>query len=109
VTYRRALRTLAEHLGCEPTEEAVYGRRRAEDPSEYASRMLRATGTQLLLVDDGYPPADVATSCDELGELAGCEARPVLRIERVADAVGSAPLEAVTERLPRRARAVTSP
>lgn len=34
-----------------------------------------------MLVDDGYPPAEVATSWDEMGELAGCEARPVLRLE----------------------------
>src|SRR5205807_3610777 len=27
VTYRRAIRLLASHLGCEPTEQAVYARR----------------------------------------------------------------------------------
>ena len=36
-------------------------------------------------MDDGYPPPGEGTSWDELGELANCSARPVLRIERVAE------------------------
>jgi len=72
---------LAGHLGCEPTEQAVYERRLASDPAEYASSFLRATNTELLLVDDGYPPTDVGTTWDEMGELAGCRALPVLRLE----------------------------
>jgi uncharacterized protein len=93
VTYRRALRELADFFGCEATESAVYEHRLATDPAEYASGLLRATGTELLLVDDGYPPADEGTSWDELGELARCEARPVMRIERVAEEVGVTGLE----------------
>ena len=38
-----------------------------------------------LFVDDGYPPPGTGTSWDELGELAGCEARPIMRIERVVE------------------------
>jgi len=85
VTYQRAIEVLAAHLGCEPTERAVYERRLATDPAAYASSMLGAGGPELLLVDDGYPPADVSVGWEELGELAGCPSRPVLRIERVAD------------------------
>jgi uncharacterized protein len=81
VTYGRAIRALAEFLGCERTEQAVYEHRLASDPAEYASSFLGATNTELLLVDDGYPPAGVGTSWDELGELAGCRALPVLRLE----------------------------
>lgn len=81
VTYRRAMRALAEFLRCDPTEQAVYEHRLAADPAEYASSFLRATNTELLLVDDGYPPAEVGTSWDELGELAGCRALPILRLE----------------------------
>ncbi len=55
------------------------------DPAEYASLLLRATGSEWLLVDDGFPPLAESTSWDELGELAGCRARPVLRIERVIE------------------------
>jgi hypothetical protein len=86
VTYQRAIRVLADHLGCEPTEQAVYERRLATDPDEYASLMLRGTGVEMLLIDDGFPPADVAVDWRGLGELAGCPSRPVLRIERVAEA-----------------------
>ena len=80
------MRELAELFECEQTEEAVYEYRVSTDPAQYASRLLRATGTELLLVDDGYPPPGEGTTWDELGELAGCEARPILRIERVAEA-----------------------
>ena len=95
VTYQRAVRVLAQRLDCEPTERALYERRVATDPMEYASAMLRATGTELMLVDDGYPPADVGTSWQELGELAGCPSRPVLRIERVAEEAAGDALDAV--------------
>jgi predicted TIM-barrel fold metal-dependent hydrolase len=88
VTYRRAMRELGSFLECEPTEAAVYERRLATDPAEYASVLLRATGTEVLLVDDGYPPPGEGTSWDELGELAACEARPVMRIERVHEETG---------------------
>ena len=40
-------------------------------------------------MDDGFPPPGEGTSWRELGELAGCEARPVLRIERIADEAGA--------------------
>jgi hypothetical protein len=85
LTYRRAIRELAELFGVTATEDAVYEHRAGSDPAEYASRLLRATGTEWLLVDDGFPPAAESTSWDELGELAGCAARPVLRIERLGD------------------------
>jgi uncharacterized protein len=88
LTYRRAIRELAGFFGCEPTEAAVYEHRLATDFSEYASSLLRATGTEMLLVDDGFPPPGTGVEWEELGELAGCEARPVLRIERVAEVGG---------------------
>jgi uncharacterized protein len=81
ITYRRAVRVLAGQLGCEPDEVAVYERRLATDPADYASSLLRATNTEILLVDDGFPPTEVGTSWQELGELAGCRALPVLCLE----------------------------
>jgi uncharacterized protein len=86
--YQRAIPLLAGQLGCEATEAAVYEHRRSHDPSGYAAQLLRATGTELLLLDDGFPPPGVGTSCAQLGELAGCDARPVMRIERVAEEAG---------------------
>jgi uncharacterized protein len=88
LTYRRAIRELGDFLGCEPTEAAVYERRLAADPVEYTSALLQATGTEILLVDDGFPTPGTGVEWAELGKLAACEARPVLRIERVADAAG---------------------
>jgi uncharacterized protein len=94
VIYRRALGELAAFFGCEPAEAAVYEHRLSSRPDEYASALLNATNTELLLVDDGYPLPSEGTSWQELGELAGCEARPVMRIERVAEELGP---EAVRE------------
>ena len=92
LTYRRAVHELATFFGCEPTEEAVYRLRLATDPAEYASKLLRATNTDWLLVDVGFPP-EGSTTWDELGELGGCAARPVLRLEsldEVRDEVAAA-------------------
>ncbi len=95
VTYQRAIPLLAERLGCEATESAVYELRVSMDPAAYASLMLRATGTEMLFLDDGFPPAEDGTSLAELGALAACEARPVMRIERVAEQVGAQELDAI--------------
>jgi len=81
VTYRRAIVALAAHFGIDADERAVYEHRLGTDPVEYAAGLLRATNTEILLVDDGYPPEGEGTSRGELGELAGCRALPVLRLE----------------------------
>ena len=81
VTYRRAIRVIAAELGCAPDELAVYDRRLATDPGTYSGSLLRATNTELLLVDDGYPPPEASVGLHELGQLAGCHALPVLRLE----------------------------
>jgi predicted TIM-barrel fold metal-dependent hydrolase len=85
VTYRRAIQELADFFGCDHIEAAVYQHRLARDPADYAAALLRATGTDLLFVDDGFPPPGEATSLQELRELAGCDTRPVLRIESHAE------------------------
>jgi uncharacterized protein len=79
------MRELAGHLSCEPTEEAVHRHRLAADPEAYAASLLRATGTEWLLVDDGYPPPGEGWGWERMGELAACRARPIMRIERVAE------------------------
>jgi uncharacterized protein len=81
VTYRRAIGELAELFGVESTEDAVYARRLATEPREYARLLVGVTNTELLLLDDGYPPADVGLTWEELAEWAGVPARPVLRLE----------------------------
>ncbi len=94
VTYRRAIRELGEFFEVDPTEEGVFRHRLDSDQAEYISALLRATNTEALFIDDGYPPPGEGTNWDELGELAGCEARPVLRIERIVAEDGE---EAVPE------------
>jgi uncharacterized protein len=81
LTYRRAMRELAAFFGVEPTEEAVFAYRQSRDFDAYASSLLRATNTQWLLVDDGFPPTGTGIEWERLGELADCRALPVLRIE----------------------------
>jgi uncharacterized protein len=88
VTYRRALKELAAFHGCEPTERAVYEQRLEAEFDDYTSALLRATNTELLYVDDGYPPPGDGVEWPELGRLAGCESRPVMRIESVAERDG---------------------
>ena len=85
LTYRRAMRELASILGCEPGEDAVYAHRLATDSHEYSASLLRASNTEMLLVDDGYPCRSNRHGWQELGELASCQARPVMRIEQVAE------------------------
>jgi len=81
VTYRRAIAALAEFFGLDDDEHAVYAYRLDADPQEYARQLLAATNTELLLLDDGYPPTDVGTSWDEFAEWVGIPARPVYRLE----------------------------
>ena len=63
------------------TEDAVYAFRRSREFDAYATLLLRATNTEWLLVDDGFPPPGTGIEWKRLGELAGCRAAPVLRIE----------------------------
>jgi hypothetical protein len=81
LTYRRAMRELAAFFDVEPNEDAVYEHRLSRDFEEYASLLLRATNTEWLLVDDGFPPPGTGIEWERLGELAGCRSLPVLRIE----------------------------
>jgi hypothetical protein len=83
VTYRRVIAALADVMSCDPREEAVFERRLATDPREYAAWFVRASNAELVLVDDGYPPADVGIGWEELGRIADVPTRPVMRIERV--------------------------
>jgi hypothetical protein len=91
ITYRRAVREIADLFGIEPTEEAVYGHRLGMEPRDYARLLAGATNTELLLLDDGYPPVDVGTSWDELAGWVGVPGRPVFRLEShtLEDAVGA--------------------
>jgi len=47
--------------------------------------LLRATGTDWLLIDDGFPAPGEGEDWRRMGELAGCRSAPVMRIERVGE------------------------
>src|SRR5437763_2241244 len=85
LSYRNAMAELGAFFGVAAEEDAVYAFRSSSDREEYAARLLRATGTEILLVDDGFPSTDVGTTWQELGDLAGCPARPILRLETRGD------------------------
>ena len=79
------MRELGAFLGCEPGEDGVYAHRLAADFDDYSAALLRASATGLLLIDDGYPAPGEGYGWERMGALADCPARPVMRIERVAE------------------------
>jgi len=79
--YGRLMRTLADFLGCEQEEEAVFAARTERDGRELTGALLRAANVEALLLDTGFPPPEVVLPVPELGELGGCRAEPMLRLE----------------------------
>ena len=78
---KRALRALADDLGCVPTAEAVLERRAAAGPAA-ARRRFADGGIAALLVDTGYPAA--AMPLDEMRRALPCAVHEVFRIETCA-------------------------
>src|ERR687894_2714630 len=79
--YRRLIRALALFLGCEPTEDAVFAARTAREGKGLTAELLRAANIDTLLLDTGFPPPGEVLPVLELGELGGCRAEPMLRLE----------------------------
>jgi predicted TIM-barrel fold metal-dependent hydrolase len=79
--YRRLIRALAPFLGCESTEDAVFAARTAREGKGLTAELLRSANIDTLLVDTGFPPPEEVFPVPELGELGGCRAEPVLRLE----------------------------
>ena len=79
--YRRLIRMLAYFLGCEPEEEAVYSARTEKNGRELTGALLRAANVDTFLLDTGFPPPETLLQVAELGELGGCRAEPMLRLE----------------------------
>jgi predicted TIM-barrel fold metal-dependent hydrolase len=79
--YRRLIRKLTDFLGCEPEEEAVFAARAGKDGRDLAGALLRAANVDTLLLDTGFPPPESVLPVAELGELGGCRAEPMLRLE----------------------------
>ena len=81
IFYRRLIRTLADFLGCEPEEEAVFAARTGWDERGLTGALLRAANVDTLLLDTGFPPFEEVLPVAELSELGGCRAEPMLRLE----------------------------
>jgi uncharacterized protein len=79
--YRRLIRTMADFLGCEPEEEAVFAARTGREGRELTGALLRAANVDTLLLDTGFPPPEEVFPVPELGGLGGCRAEPMLRLE----------------------------
>lgn len=77
-------------LGLEPLApaEAYVARRQELGGLEASRRLMRAAGTDLLLVDTGFRSGQI-TGFAETGALAGCPAREVVRIEAVFEEVAA--------------------
>jgi uncharacterized protein len=79
--YRRLIRTLADFLGCEPEEEAVFVARSGRNGRELTGALLRAANVDTFLLDTGFPPPEAVFTVSELGEIGGCRTEPMLRLE----------------------------
>ena len=99
--YRRLIQALAPFLGCEPTEDAVFAARTAREGKGLTAELLRAAKIDSLLLDTGFPPPEVVFPVPELGELGGCQAEPMLRLEVLMESllIGHDTLDAAEEAL----------
>jgi predicted TIM-barrel fold metal-dependent hydrolase len=79
--YRRLIQTLAIFFDCEPEEEPVFAARSEMGGRELTAALLRAANVDTLLLDTGFPAPAEVLPVPELGELGGCRAEPVLRLE----------------------------
>jgi uncharacterized protein len=79
--YRRLIRSLAVFLGCEPEEETVFEARTGRDEQQLTGALLRAANVDTFLLDTGFPPPEEVFPVPELGEIGGCRAEPMLRLE----------------------------
>src|SRR5215207_11705954 len=79
--YGRLIRTLAGFLNCEPEEQAVFAARTGKEGRELTGALLGAANVDTLLLDTGFPPPEEVFPVPETGELGGCRAEPMLRLE----------------------------
>src|SRR5215212_895577 len=80
VFYMRMLRDVADLLGCEPTEAAVWAARAAAQPEAYIRQLFDASNFRALLIDTGYAsPSSYDTA--ELSALIGCPIATIIRLE----------------------------
>jgi uncharacterized protein len=85
-SYRRALRLLADELGCEPSEDEVLAARARTEQGEYANRLLQRSGTALLLLDHGFQVPQAMTAAEHR-EALRLPQRDIVRLEVLAESL----------------------
>jgi hypothetical protein len=84
VAYRGAVACLAAALDSEATEEAILAARGAADPGAYANRLLRQSGTGVLLLDHGFGGEAVFTAAEHRREIS-LPQHEIVRLETLAE------------------------
>jgi hypothetical protein len=81
VQYRWALRQLTSALGIPPDEDAFLAHRRSAEFTAYARRLVQDAHLAWLLLDEGYPPPELAYSSSEMERMLGVRVGRILRLE----------------------------
>jgi uncharacterized protein len=85
VQYRWALRQLTSALGVPPDEEVFLAHRREAEFTAYAHRLVQEAHLAWLLLDEGYPPPELAYSSSEMERMLGVRVGRILRIETLLE------------------------
>jgi predicted TIM-barrel fold metal-dependent hydrolase len=81
--YHRLIRELATFFGCEATESAVLEARSRYQSDDLIRSLLRAANIETLLIDQGYPAAELLKPDADVAALAGCRVGAFLRLENL--------------------------
>ncbi|HEY7339371.1 MAG TPA: amidohydrolase family protein [Ktedonobacterales bacterium] len=81
--YHRLIRELALFFGCEATESAVLNARNRYQADDLIRSLLQAGNIETLLIDQGYPVADLLMPDADVATLAGCRVGAFLRLENL--------------------------
>jgi hypothetical protein len=85
VQYRWALRQLTGRLDLPPDEESFLAHRRGTDFAAYARRLATDAHLSWLLLDEGYPPPELAYSSLEMEGILAVRVGRILRIETLLE------------------------
>ncbi len=89
--YSRLLRELADFFGCPPRRRPSCGARSRLDVPTLIGSLLRAANIETLLIDQGFPAAELLLPDADAGSYASCRVAPFLRLE-VSDATVDLPV-----------------
>lgn len=81
--YHRLIREMATFFGCEATESAVLDARSRYQPDDLIRSLLQTGNIEALLIDRGYPAAELLMPDTEVAALVGCRVGAFLRLENL--------------------------